>query len=519
MKLEKILKEDRRTKQITYEYILPDYEGTLKRVMMTDAKVMPSEPSLLGSELTLSGVVAFLMLYQTVDDTLENISFEVPYELTFKVDEDADRHIEHVHLASFSCLPSGPRRVVAKGEIVGTLRDVALCEASQLEGDNSVMTLLREKQYHTHLYSKKEEREYAEDIYSCEGDAPTLLYHHATVEILGVHPMKDGATLSGVCHIRALLADAQRVVRCVNGDISFDEFLPMGQTLDADTPLVAEAELCAFSLTVEKEEGISHLVANPTISFFVTATIDNTASFVLDAYCTECDVELLCENIKLEKEYPIVTHRQKLECRLPKNDGDPEPLQSVLFARSEGAVVETTADDGVVYMMLKLSHSLLGSDMHESEESSAEREDADEGKTPRYMRQRAESTHALNIPLCDSRKGFSCHISSFSITSPEIYEEEDAFLLICEVSFALVLSEEILLPVVVDIVKNGACYERQKDVYFVTFPDTGSTLWQIGKENRANISDILAQNPEIESCNNGAYDTVSLSCDSRILLP
>ena len=426
MVIEKILKEDRRTKQLTYEYILPDYEGTLKRVMMTDAKVLPSESSLLGNELTLSGVVEYSMLYQTVDDTLENISFEVPYELSFKVDEDAQRHIEHVRLASFSCLPSGPRRVVAKGEVVGTLCDVSLCEAPLLEADDSVMTLLREKQYHTHLYSKKEEREYAEDIYSCEGDAPALLYHHATVELHEVHPMKDGACLSGVCRIRALLADGEKGARCVNGEISFDEFLPMGQTLGNETPLVTEAELCAFSLTMEKEEGISHLVANPTISFFVTATIENKAPFVLDAYCTECDVEIVREELKLAKEYPLVQYRQKLECRLSKGVGDPEPIQSVLFAKSEGTMVECTADDGVVYMMLKLSHSMLGSNICESGEGDEEHEGENGGNPPRYMRQRAESTHALNIPVRDSRKGFSCRVSSFAVTPPEIYEEEDS---------------------------------------------------------------------------------------------
>ena len=60
MKLEKTVKEDRKKKQLTYEYILPDYEGTLRRVMMTDAKVNPAERSLLREELVLSGTVVAL---------------------------------------------------------------------------------------------------------------------------------------------------------------------------------------------------------------------------------------------------------------------------------------------------------------------------------------------------------------------------------------------------------------------------------------------------------------------------
>ncbi len=520
MKLEKILKEDRRTKQLTYEYILPDYEGTLKRVMMTDAKVMPSESSLLGNEAVLSGAVLFSMLYQTVDDTLESLSFEVPYECSFHMESEADVHLDRVMLASFSCLPSGPRRVMAKAEIVGVLVDIQMCEAPTLQEEENLMTLCENRNYHTHLYSKKEEREYAEEIYSCEGEEPKVLYSNATIEVRESHPMKDGVSVSGVCHIRSLLKEGDQVVRPMDGEIPFEEFIPMGEVLGEKASLTVDATLLSFFLNTQKEEGVCHLIANPTICFFVSATKENTTPFVLDAYFTECDIRMEYENVKLQNEYPSIRHRQKLECRFPKSDGDPLPLQSVLFAKSEGGFVECTTDDGVVYLMLKLSHSILGTDASTRELGATEDEGEGEDNPPcSYVRQKGESTHAINITSPYSTPKCSHKISSFVILPPEVYEEEDAFLLLCEVSFVLTLYDEPVVRAVRSVERGAGEYEKERDAYFITFPDVGASLWDIAKENHSKISDLLALNPKIDCQGHSLNSPQTLHSIHSILLP
>ena len=519
MKLEKTVKEDRKKKQLTYEYILPDYEGTLRRVMMTDAKVNPAERSLLREELVLSGTVVFSMLYQTVDDTLESIEFEVPYECSFHVDAQAEIHLDDVRLASYSCLPSGPRRVVAKAEIVACVRDITMSDVPSAIAGDSLMLLHEEHTFHTHLYSKKEEREYAEEIYSCEGDAPKVLYSDVTPEVHSCHPMKDGAVVSGSCRVRALLSDFGCGVHAVDGEIAFEEFLPMGESLAEKTPMLAEVNLVGFSLDIQQEEGVCHLVANPMLSFLVCATKENCAPLVADAYSIECEVTPTLEEITVHNEYPHIHHKQRLECRLPKKEGDPVPMRRIAFARSEGAVLECTPDDGVVYLMLKLSHSILGTDAPEADVPSEQTPAEEERPAFVFVRQRGESTHAINIPLPECNKECECRVCSLTLSMPEVYEEEDAFLLVCTVSFTLVSCLETTLPVVVGVERSSDNYTKENDTYFITFPDTGATLWQLAKENHASIPEILAHNPTL-NCQGDALNSVqTLAGVPYILLP
>ena len=519
MKLEKTIKEDRRVKQLTYEYILPDYEGTLKRVMLSDARLLPSDTSYVGDDLVLSGVVCFTMLYLTVDDTLSSLRFEVPYECSFVTQKGVDVAIENVRLASFSCLPSGPRRIVAKAEVVGALRELSYEDLPVLTEEENLMLLKENHAFHTHVYSKKEEREYAEDIFSCEGAEPAVLYSDSNIELLENRPMKDGVTVSGVCHVRCLLSFPGGGERSVCGDIPFDEFIPMGEILPEKTSVLADVTSSAFSMHVQKEGDTCHLIANPTLGFFVTATKEETATVVVDAFSCVQETKLQYESVRRYTELPLLRYKQRLECRLSKDEGDPVAMSNILFAKSEGVLVECTPDDGVIYMLLKLSHSVIGTDFEPSEMSGESEENDALIKQKTYVRQRMESTHALNIPCAYSIKNASCHVSSFCVLSPEIYVEENAFLLVCEVSFVLQLAEEKMLSSVVSCEACGVEYEKERDSYVITYPACGATLWSLAKENHVNISELVSLNPMLKSAEPMLNSSDSLKGIRYLLLP
>ena len=517
MKLEKTTKEDRRVKVLTYEYILPDYEGTLKRVMMSEARVLPCGSSALGGDVTMTGVVAFSMLYLSVDDTLSTLHFEVPYECSFVVDAEAGNIIEDVRLTSFSCLPSGPRRVMAKAEVALTLTKVALVDAPTLTDNEGLMLLHESHTYHTHLYSKREEREYAEELFATEGNEPTVLFSDATVALGESRIMKDGVVVSGICHIRTLLREDD-AVRTVNGEIPFEELIPMGEVLPERAAITTLVQTVAFSVGVQKEEGVSRLVANPTLSFFVQLTRENTESFVVDAYSTRHETNLKREMLTLVQEHPLIEHKQRVECRLPKTEGDPLPMKTVLFARSEGTLVECTPDDGVVYLLLKLSHSVAGSDQ-DAVPAEAQEGDALQVREITYVRQRAESTHAINITTPHSTGNSSYCIHSLLISPPEIYEEEDAFLLCCEVSLTLVLRSEKRLSVVVGAEGMAEEIERERDSFIITYPDMGATIWHLAKAHHASIPSLLELNSTLHVTEEKWNDCSSLSGIKYLLLP
>jgi LysM repeat protein len=239
---------------------------------------------------------------------------------------------------------------------------------------------------------------------------------------------------------------------------------------------------------------------------------------VVDAYATECEIHSVYETLPLVREYAPIHHKQRLECRLPKTDADPAPMKGILFARSDGIVVECTPDREMVYLLLKLSHSILGVDTLPTD-ATEEGEDMSGEAPVTYVRQKAESTHALNVPVHSGAGGCACRMTSFTISSPEIFEEEDAFLLCLEVSFALALYDETKVSVIVSTENTSPNYEKEKDTVYITFPDAGDTLWQIAKENHAHIPTLLSLNPELTVAPSSYNSPTSLSSVHRIILP
>ena len=518
MKLEKTLKEDRHVRGLTYEYILPDYEGTLKRVMMCDAKVMHTSTTRLREELVMGGTVRFSMLYLNTEDALASLGFEVPFECSFRIDPETETVIDELQLASFSCLPSGPRRIVAKAEVVARTVEVGAYEVEEMREGDDVMLLHEAHTYHTTVYSNKEEREYAEEIFSSEKEI-RVLFCDSSIRLAESRVMKDGVTVSGVCQIRTLICEGEERARGVSGEIAFEEFVPMGEPLGEQVTLIPTVSLVALSVDVQKEEDIWHLVANPTLCFFIRAVKENKASFAVDAYSTRYEGQAQYENLVLKTQLPLVSYKEKLECRLPKTEGDPVPMCSVLFAKSEGHLVECTPDDGVVYLLLKLSHSVVGSDEVVQGAGESEGEGEPQKKEITFVRARKESAHALNIPLPACTKDTACHIHSLFVSSPEIYEEEDGLLLVCEVSFVLSSVREVVLPVSSKIENSTRERVREKDALVITYPDSTTTLWHLAKEHGVSVRELLTLNPTVSVSEEKWNDMHSLSGVKYLLLP
>ncbi len=522
MQLERIEKEDYKARSVSFEYILPDYEGTIKRVMMSSARVCPNEKVAFGDDITLSGTVEFSMLYQTVEDTLATLSFSVPYDMTLASCEEAKGQIARVRLATFSCLPSGPRRVLAKGELLASVVTVCECDIPSPEEAGDIMTLCERFAFHKHIYSRAEQREYAEPLMSCASNEVGVLYSNATVEISEVRPMKDGAFVSGRCHINALVIEGEGEEHVVSGDIPFEEFLPMGKTLAEDVGLICEGVLMSFSITAQNSEDGCQLVANALISFEAVATECCEEMLPLDIYSTECEIEGVFEKYTLLTECPPVVHKQKLECRMPKSEGDPSVMMSVLLASSSVELVECIPDEGVVYMMIRQKNHMLGYDgvktppMETSEDDACE---MPEEKKLSYVRQKGEYTHAINLPLKQSKRDMSATVYNLSVSTPEVYEEEDAFVLCVEVSFVIVLSSVREVSLVTSYNRTDRFFHKPKDTFSIAFVDTGATLWQIAKENHAEISALIEENPDLKTVDCSMNSPASLSKVRHLLIP
>lgn len=522
MSPEKIIKEDFKTQKLSFEYVLPDYEPTVKRVMLSGARLMPNEKIVLGDGVTLSGSVEYRMVYQSVDDELSSLTFSVPYECTLSAEEGALRHLDNVTLSSFSCMPSGPRRVLAKGEICAAVQSVGYEEMTLLGGEEDLFTLCESFPYSAFLYSSDEEREYAETVGELSDTGASVLYSDAALRIDEARPMKDGILVSGKCLISALVSENTKA-RQLSTEILFEEFLPMGSTLNENSSVRCEASIRSLALDVQADEGVCSLVANARVGFFATVAEPQQISMPLDAYSTSCEIRPVFGQRVLVNERGCCVYKDTLEMKVMPEEADPVPMSDILYASACARIVECTPVKDAVEITLKLALSLVGTDQSATDTAAGEEVAADAQPSSTvgagYVRERAEETFTLAVPMKGAHPMMKAKASTPGAFCVNAFVEDGVFKVCTEVSFEVSLCEEICVQVCVGAERDESPLEKNEDEVCIVFVDSSDTLWSLAKENHARIDDILKENPGVSCDANSWNSKASLAGVKYVLVP
>ena len=520
---EKIMKEDRKNLKLSFEYVLPDYEPTVKRVMLVDARLLPNERIELAESVSLSGVVEYRMVYQSVNDELSALSFTVPYECTLAPQQGATRIEERVVLSSFSCMPSGPRRVNAKGEVCASLASFGPSEMAHLREDADLHTLSANFPYTNFLYSAREEREYAEMVAELADPEACVLYSDGVLRIDEARPMKDGVLVGGKCLLSALVLE-KHMPREIRAEIPFEEFLPMGQMLEENAHVLCEGEVHALSLDVEMQEDTCALVASLCVCFRASACENHEISLALDAYSTAHAVECEMGEQTLSVLRCGGPCRQTISMKLPASDGDPLPMARLIYAAPTLKILECTVGMDAVNLNVNLALSLLGTNAGEEQARRMDADGLDEstdspGAAPvEFIRQKGAESFSLSLPMKGARPGMICRVSSPMVYGVTASLEEGSFLFGAELSLSIGVFEEIRVPVCVDVRRTQEVILPCEDSVCVVFPDSTDTLWSVAKAHHVGVEDILRENPEIQCSTEKWNDKDSLTKIQHLLI-
>ena len=519
MSPQKITKEDFRSLKLSFEYVLPDYEPTFKRVMLSDARLVPNEKIVLTDSVTLSGAVEYHMVYQSVDDELSSLCFSVPYECSLVCEQGAEHLIDHVLLASFSCMPSGPRRVSARAEVCASLQSITNEFPSVLDAQADLHVLRASFPYTSYKYATDQQREYAETVLELAGSDAVVLYSEGAVCIDEMRPMKDGIFVGGRCVICALISEAG-IPRQIRGEIPFEEFLPMGSMLSEEARIRATGEMRSLSLSVQNEQDASSLVANAVVSFDATVAEREMLSVPLDAYSTENEVYPKYEPYTLSSEAVGASFKERVEMHIPSAGADPAPMTSILYIAPRAQILECKPTENALELTLKMSASMIGTSECPDASECARDEEADVTPTRTdFVRHKGEETFVLSLPLVGATPQMRATVASPTILGVSAVFEEDGFTVCVDVGICASLCEERTVMLCTDVERGAGACSKPKDSVCIVFPDSTDTLWSLAKENHTAITEILRENPEIR-CDEDSYNSPkSLEGLRHILIP
>ena len=180
------------------EYVLPDYNGDVRRILYTGATVRPAGSFTGEGEVVYSGIVVYDVVYLDGDGTLSSVSFTSDYELTSKCPTDSlSGAYADTRVANFAVRPVGPRKISAKASLVATPH--AVTEHTYAPGGDafsdrqSPETLTRVANIHKSCVSETVEREYAEEVVHVDGAiADELSVIHAAIDPMIEEVENDG---------------------------------------------------------------------------------------------------------------------------------------------------------------------------------------------------------------------------------------------------------------------------------------------------------------------------------------
>lgn len=286
------------------EYILPDYLGDVKKLLMSSAKVIPSGKFSSEDSLDLAGVVQFDVVYLDAENKLSAASFTSDYDFTVPTGENYRDSFIKTAVSTYAIRLTGPRKISAKCNV--GLEGVMM-EENALMASGSAFSETRAPQL---LYdtvkierwdnSEPVEREFAEEAASLEGvlaDDIEIITSSASVRITDTEPIEGGVKVSGIITVNSIIRVDSEQPFAISREIPFEEEVKIeGVTNEAS--LIADAVISSLNCAANDAEGAASVVANVIMELSVAAISNEEEKIVKDAYLCECDTEESFEKIR-----------------------------------------------------------------------------------------------------------------------------------------------------------------------------------------------------------------------------
>ena len=283
------------------EYTLPDYNGDIKKILFTDARVIPSASFPSGDSIEYSGVVAYSVIYLDSEDKVSHAEFTSDFEGSVKLaTEDLSDFDIDTAVQSYVARPVGPRKLSARCTLASTLytaRNREL-EASPMPEGCEYEARMGKAKIRTMCIDRSGEREYAEELAHLDGameDEVEVLYTVCNVKADTVSLSDDGAEYKGELEIIALVKQGDSVPFTLEKKVPFCE-----RYFDTDRPYLnmsdTHAEGCLDISSVKcslnpDDDGVG-IVVSVITEGKMRVMGNSEIDVMLDAYLTECESDV-----------------------------------------------------------------------------------------------------------------------------------------------------------------------------------------------------------------------------------
>ena len=470
------------------EYILPDYNGDIRRILYTSATPRPSGSFVGEGSVEHSGITVFDMVYLDGEGELGSVSFTSDYDFSVKSPSaEILGAYADVRVSNFAMRLLGPRKISAKATLVATPH---LTTATMHKIGGNVPTekrnaevLMRDASIRKATLTDTVEREYAESVAQLDGaiaDEISVIHSTASAVIEAVSPIGPDLGLDGYIEVDLLIKNAEESAYREQKRIPFNLNLTVPDGYDAElaAPTVT---IPSLRTTVNPTENGSEIVVNLIAEASAVCDGNSPVSFVADAYLTDADTENEYTDLTYTELLLRARTTDTLSFDFPRDSEDVAAIRELVLVDAQPRVQEIKREDGRVAVSGDMRISGIVSTAGE------------EGIT--YAPIRLDSPFSLSIPAnlpCEANERFELSLTPHA---PRTTLSPDRLTVSLPVTASLVVTADRTVRVLASCnAVEGSTVERDSSTVTVCYPTDTDTLFDIAKRYRTTTERIAVTN-------------------------
>ncbi len=317
------------------DYTLADYQGDIKKVLLTEAKLLPGTEFLTEGEGQLSGSVLYDIVYADTEGMMCSVQLTSEYEMTAAAPECAEDMMSRLRIGGITVRPVGPRKLSAKATVSA---DVCFLVSASVTSEGDGMERdpalrLSEHAVRNTVCGHSDDRVYTDTVLleGADGEHTEILL---TSAVPNIHDLtaEDGQVHFCVDMVmQALLRMEDGSVQCVRRAVTADETVSISQMSASMCPAVRAATPTVIGVIQTDAEGQVELQLTAHTSYTVCAEDNIPVTLVEDGYLCDYETDNTYADLRYEEFLDMQNLRTSFEGVIEGDAWEGDPLREIVY--------------------------------------------------------------------------------------------------------------------------------------------------------------------------------------------
>lgn len=479
------------------EYLLPDYNGDVKKILHVGVRVMPSGKFISGDTAEFTGTVGYEVVYIDGDSCISHFAFSTDYEFAVKCSDEKFVNSDiDVTLDNYNLRPIGPRKISAKAQLSGTVHliereEVVIDGDGFTDGEPEVLT--KDALVRAAYFDKGRETEICEELVHLDGviaDEVEILYTGYEVRVDERDAGRDGARHKGEIKVACLLKCGDSVPEMMEKAFVIEDSFFTSDELPKEA--LNDARVISSSICVKSvASSVSATAdgASVTVSLVTEGKMRisaNTAVMLAkDAFLTECGTENEVSEFAYSE---LLGGATRISSVTGESDASSSGYEggSFIFVSPKARVNSVEIIDNTVKLSGDIRFSAIACEVSE-------------GDIPVFSSVKADVPFEEKVNVgCQIPKGAKAEFE-ISVREGEIELVGDKLRMSAKLDLSVCASKDRRESYVSASYKTDTVFEKDPSLVTVYYPDPGETLFEVSKKFHRSPLSVASVNSLTES--------------------